>query len=135
MGQPGRAAVLRPDVFGMAAGYSYYLPEPGRGLLFEALEKGKGEDNTKFWFIMNSSFYFTLDFYLGDWNVFAVGPRETYPLKWSIEGLSMKAGQQVGTSNEASSLRVSMGFDRDGALLILERQYLDALLTALTLSR
>ena len=56
-------------------------------------------------------------------------------LKWSIEGLSMKAGQQVGTSNEASSLRVSMGFDRDGALLMLERQYLDALLTALTLSR
>jgi outer membrane protein assembly factor BamB/enterochelin esterase-like enzyme len=49
------AAVQRPDVFGMAVGYSFYLPEPGRGLLFEAIEKSSGEDKTRFWVVWNEN--------------------------------------------------------------------------------
>ena len=53
-------------------------------------------------------------------------------LRWSVEGLRLQAGQQVGTSNEASATRVSLAFDRPGALLMLERDYLAALVRALT---
>jgi thiamine pyrophosphokinase len=56
-------------------------------------------------------------------------------LKWNIQGLAMRAGQQIGTSNEAIGSRVSVGFDQDGALLMLERQYLETLLAALVRNR
>ncbi len=53
-------------------------------------------------------------------------------LKWSIEGLGMQSGQQVGTSNIAIAPDVSVGFDKPGALLMLERCYLSELVRART---
>jgi enterochelin esterase-like enzyme len=49
------AAVQRPDVFGMSVGCSVYLPEPGRGLLYEAIEKGSGENQARFWVVWNEN--------------------------------------------------------------------------------
>ncbi|MEM7212009.1 MAG: thiamine diphosphokinase [Pseudomonadota bacterium] len=52
-------------------------------------------------------------------------------LRWSIDGLAMETGHQIGTSNEASATRVEFAFDRPGALLMLERRYLSAVIETL----
>lgn len=52
-------------------------------------------------------------------------------LDWSVDGLSLRAGAQVGTSNRACADTVRLGFDGPGALLMLERPYLGALVNAL----
>ena len=52
-------------------------------------------------------------------------------LRWSVQGLAMAAGQQIGTSNEATASSIEFAFDRAGALLMLERQYLSAVIDAL----
>lgn len=52
-------------------------------------------------------------------------------LRWSVQGLRMAAGQRVGTSNVAQGSRVELGFDAPGALLMLDRRHLRALLRAL----
>ena len=52
-------------------------------------------------------------------------------LKWSVEGLEMAPGRQIGTSNEAVEDNISIGFDGPGAILMLERRYLGALFEAL----
>ena len=49
------AAVQRPDVFGMASGFSFYLAQPGGTLLFEAIEGGKGDDKSRFWVLWNKN--------------------------------------------------------------------------------
>jgi enterochelin esterase-like enzyme len=49
------AAVHRPDVFGKAAGCSFYLPAPGRTQLFEAIEEGKGKRDSRFWVLWNAN--------------------------------------------------------------------------------
>ncbi len=51
-------------------------------------------------------------------------------LRWSIDGLAMAAGRRVGTSNIAAEERVEIAFDAAGALLMLERRYLDPLVRA-----
>ena len=53
-------------------------------------------------------------------------------LQWPINGLEMQAGRQIGTSNVAIRDQVSIGFDRPGALLMLERRFLSPLIAALT---
>lgn len=51
-------------------------------------------------------------------------------LTWSVDGLRMAAGARIGTSNLASDARVELGFDGSGAVLIVERRHLEALLRA-----
>jgi thiamine pyrophosphokinase len=53
-------------------------------------------------------------------------------LLWPVEGLAMAPGARVGTSNVATEGRVELGFDTPGALLMLERRYLEALVRAVT---
>ncbi|HLS18966.1 MAG TPA: thiamine diphosphokinase [Paracoccaceae bacterium] len=48
-------------------------------------------------------------------------------LIWPIKGLDMAPGQRIGTSNVTSGGRVELGFDRPGAVLIIEREHLSAL--------
>ncbi len=52
-------------------------------------------------------------------------------LRWPIDGLAMTAAGQIGTSNEAVAARVSATFDRAGAVTILPKQYLEAVLASL----
>lgn len=52
-------------------------------------------------------------------------------LEWSVDGLHMAAGVQVGTSNRATQDTIRLGFDGPGALLMLEPRYLDTLIEAL----
>ena len=52
-------------------------------------------------------------------------------LNWPIDGLSMAAGTQIGTSNHAIAAEITVAFDRPGALLLLERRHLGALAAAL----
>ena len=47
-------------------------------------------------------------------------------LRWPIEGLAMVAGGQIGTSNEATATRVSAQFEPRGAVTILPKRYLGA---------
>lgn len=47
-------------------------------------------------------------------------------LRWPIEGLAMQAGGQIGTSNEAVAARISASFDPVGAVTILPKRYLEA---------
>ena len=61
----------------------------------------------------------------------SVTGRRSEGLKWSIDGLAMEAGTAIGTSNEATSDEIDIAFDRLGALLLLPRRYLDALIDAL----
>ena len=51
-------------------------------------------------------------------------------LEWPIDGLAMQAGHRIGTSNRATQSRVELAFDRPGALLMLERRFLDTLIGA-----
>ncbi len=53
-------------------------------------------------------------------------------LRWPIEGLAMAPGLRVGTSNIADARRVELAFDAAGALLMLERRHLAALVRAVT---
>src|SRR5690625_279741 len=48
-------------------------------------------------------------------------------LTWPVEGLDMAPGRLIGTSNKASGGRVELGFDRPGAVLIIGREHLPAL--------
>lgn len=56
----------------------------------------------------------------------------SHGLTWPIDGLYMAPGRQIGTSNSASAGRVEIGFDGPGALLMLERKNLGALLSVVT---
>jgi thiamine pyrophosphokinase len=53
-------------------------------------------------------------------------------LLWPVQDLTLAPGRQIGTSNRASGGRITVGFDRPGALLLLERDRLGPLLSALT---
>lgn len=53
-------------------------------------------------------------------------------LRWPIEGLAMAPGTRVGTSNVATAPHVEIAVDGSGALLLLERRYLDTLVEAVT---
>lgn len=52
-------------------------------------------------------------------------------LRWPIGGLDFAQGSQVGTSNEATHARVAMEFDGPGALVIVERRFLGAMVKAI----
>ncbi|MEM6676413.1 MAG: thiamine pyrophosphokinase, partial [Pseudomonadota bacterium] len=52
-------------------------------------------------------------------------------LVWPVDGLTLAPGRQVGTSNIAAEDRVSLRFEDPGALLMLERRALPALVSAL----
>ncbi|HET7409287.1 MAG TPA: thiamine diphosphokinase [Paracoccaceae bacterium] len=52
-------------------------------------------------------------------------------LTWPVEGLEMAPGVRIGTSNIATGGRVELGFDAPGAVMIVERRHLAALIGAL----
>lgn len=52
-------------------------------------------------------------------------------LVWSLQGLEMAPGQRIGTSNIASGGPVEIGFDKPGAVLIIERAHLGSLVQVL----
>lgn len=52
-------------------------------------------------------------------------------LRWPLDGLPLAPGGAISTSNEASSDRVALQFDRTGALVILPKAGLDAVLEAI----
>lgn len=51
-------------------------------------------------------------------------------LVWPLDGLELAPGLRVGTSNEAAHPVVEMRFDRPGALVVVERAFLAALVHA-----
>jgi len=51
-------------------------------------------------------------------------------LVWPIDGLDLAPGQRIATSNEASHPMVEMEFDAPGALVMVERAHLAALVHA-----
>lgn len=53
-------------------------------------------------------------------------------LVWPLDGLDLAPGDRVGTSNEAAHALVEMEFDRPGALVMVGRGYLRALVHAVT---
>ena len=57
-------AVHRPDVFGKAGGYSFYLPEPGRTLLLDAIEESSGEGKPRIWVVWNEN-----ELHRAEWNL------------------------------------------------------------------
>ena len=52
-------------------------------------------------------------------------------LKWPIEGLDMRIGHQVGTSNQAADANVQIQFDAPGVLLMVETRFSSALIEAI----
>lgn len=52
-------------------------------------------------------------------------------LRWSIEGLQMEVGLQIGTSNIAEEAEISVRFDRRGALVVLDQSYVRGVIAAL----
>lgn len=52
-------------------------------------------------------------------------------LAWSVENLAMAPGMRTSSSNIATASRVELGFDAPGALVIVERRHLAALVRAL----
>ena len=52
-------------------------------------------------------------------------------LEWPIDGLEFEPGRMIGTSNRAVSDEVVLRFDGPGALLLLERRHLRALVAAI----
>lgn len=58
------AAAARPDVFGLAGGLSFYLPEPGRTQLLEAIDAKDGGAKARVWVVWNSN-----DLKRVDWDV------------------------------------------------------------------
>jgi len=55
-------------------------------------------------------------------------------LRWPIEGLSMTAGGQIGTSNEAAEPQISAQFSPRGIVTILPAQYLAEAVRSITRS-
>lgn len=53
-------------------------------------------------------------------------------LRWPIDGLLMEGGHQIGTSNETVSASVAAWFAESGAVTILPRRWLAAVLDSLT---
>jgi len=53
-------------------------------------------------------------------------------LSWPIEGLELAPGRRIGTSNQASQPVIELGFDRTGALVMLEADALAALAGAVS---
>ena len=53
-------------------------------------------------------------------------------LRWSIDGLRMEAGQQIGTSNQASGGPVRFAFDRDGVFLMIASEFLGQIVELLS---
>lgn len=53
-------------------------------------------------------------------------------LRWSVDGLTLAAGRQIGTSNIADASEIALRFDRPGALLSVERAALAPLAAALS---
>ncbi len=53
-------------------------------------------------------------------------------LAWPIEGLELAPGRAIGTSNQASQPLIELGFDRPGALVMLEPDALGALAGAIS---
>jgi thiamine pyrophosphokinase len=53
-------------------------------------------------------------------------------LLWPVDGLAMAPGARIGTSNIATAAEVEIAFDGPGALLMLERRYLGAVVRAVT---
>jgi len=53
-------------------------------------------------------------------------------LVWPVTGLTMAAGWLIGTSNRASGTEIAVGFDRPGALLMVEPDALPGLICAVT---
>ncbi|MBK0400836.1 thiamine diphosphokinase [Limibaculum sp. M0105] len=51
-------------------------------------------------------------------------------LAWPLDGLRLAPGERVGTSNEAAHPLVEMKFDAPGALVMVERPFLAALVHA-----
>lgn len=52
-------------------------------------------------------------------------------LVWPLDGLALAAGERIGTSNRAAAETVAVAFDRPGALVMLERRFLDAAIESL----
>ena len=52
-------------------------------------------------------------------------------LRWSVEGLRMSPGRQIGTSNRATGGDVRFAFDRAGVFLMLAPAYLSQVIAAL----
>ncbi len=52
-------------------------------------------------------------------------------LRWSIAGLTMAAGAQIGTSNEAIKAQISARFEPRGVVTILPKRYLEAAVDSL----
>ncbi|MEO0911614.1 MAG: thiamine diphosphokinase [Pseudomonadota bacterium] len=57
---------------------------------------------------------------------------ESAGLRWSVEGLAMRPGGVIGTSNEAVGGPVRAAFDAPGILVILPVDHLDAAIGAVT---
>ena len=55
-------------------------------------------------------------------------------LRWPIDGLDLRAGGRIGTSNEASGGEVDLQMDGPGMLVMMPRDALHAVVTALTKS-
>ena len=53
-------------------------------------------------------------------------------LLWPVEGMTMAPGARIGTSNVATAPQVEVAFDAPGALVLLERRFLGALVRAVT---
>ena len=60
----------------------------------------------------------------------AVRGRRSQGLVWPTDGLDFAPGRRIGTSNEASHPVVELEFDEPGALVIVERAHLGALVHA-----
>jgi thiamine pyrophosphokinase len=68
-------------------------------------------------------------------SLYPLGPvagTRSHGLRWPVDGLTMAAGTRIGTSNQATAARVEIAFDGPGAVLMLERRHLGALVRAVT---
>jgi thiamine pyrophosphokinase len=53
-------------------------------------------------------------------------------LAWPVDGLALAPGRKIGTSNEASQPVIEVAFDGPGALVMLEREALGSLASAIS---
>ncbi|MEM9146479.1 MAG: thiamine diphosphokinase [Pseudomonadota bacterium] len=53
-------------------------------------------------------------------------------LRWSVRGLTLAPGHQIGTSNQALAGDIAVAFDRPGALMTLDRRALTSAIATLT---
>lgn len=68
-------------------------------------------------------------------SVYPLGPvtgTHSRGLAWPIDGLELAAGRGIGTSNRATRPVIELGFDRPGALVMLEPDALGALAAAIS---